>query len=376
MGFSDDFKIVVSNTQAYRQAGNSIVVNVFEHLLPNILKELKTDNFNLENDNNTLSPPNSNDNSLILLRTLTISNEYVYAKNKHGISKTNGQSKIKFSKKEFLEIFGNQLKGKIHFNKKTTANFLNNLKTRWEKMEKTDLENYKEPNLDFITKKIQEFQKKYDEAPELVEQDYIFTKYSKDRYSLVVDIFKEIVFYVAIPFETFIDILKDQQNNLYISFGIDFSLIKNSLLAKNKQTSSLDKNNKRVRKGQAKLREKLVEKYQKCQITELKYEELLIASHIKPHSLSNEEEKYDLNNALLLNATFDKLLDLGLMTFDKDSYLVFSDILPHEDIYKLRRDIVNFCLNFSEKQREYINFHRDSIFRVVNYPITTNANWK
>ena len=41
MGFSDDFKIVVSNTQAYRQAGNSIVVNIFEHLIQNILKELK-----------------------------------------------------------------------------------------------------------------------------------------------------------------------------------------------------------------------------------------------------------------------------------------------------------------------------------------------
>lgn len=40
MGFPDDFKIVVSNTQAYRQSGNSIVVNIFEHLLPNILKEL------------------------------------------------------------------------------------------------------------------------------------------------------------------------------------------------------------------------------------------------------------------------------------------------------------------------------------------------
>jgi DNA (cytosine-5)-methyltransferase 1 len=33
MGFSDDFKIVVSDTQAYKQAGNSIVVNVLIHLL-------------------------------------------------------------------------------------------------------------------------------------------------------------------------------------------------------------------------------------------------------------------------------------------------------------------------------------------------------
>ena len=30
--FPDDFKIVVSDTQAYKQAGNSIVVNVLMHL--------------------------------------------------------------------------------------------------------------------------------------------------------------------------------------------------------------------------------------------------------------------------------------------------------------------------------------------------------
>lgn len=33
MGFEDDFKIVVPDTQLYRQSGNSIVVNIFEELL-------------------------------------------------------------------------------------------------------------------------------------------------------------------------------------------------------------------------------------------------------------------------------------------------------------------------------------------------------
>ena len=33
MGFRDDFKIVVSNTQMYRQAGNSIVADVLVALL-------------------------------------------------------------------------------------------------------------------------------------------------------------------------------------------------------------------------------------------------------------------------------------------------------------------------------------------------------
>lgn len=37
MGFSDDFKIVVSDTQIYRQAGNSIVVNVLEYIIKEII---------------------------------------------------------------------------------------------------------------------------------------------------------------------------------------------------------------------------------------------------------------------------------------------------------------------------------------------------
>lgn len=38
MGFSDDFKIVVPNVQIYRQAGNSIVVNVLEEIMKEIIK--------------------------------------------------------------------------------------------------------------------------------------------------------------------------------------------------------------------------------------------------------------------------------------------------------------------------------------------------
>ena len=36
MGFSDNFKIVVSDTQMYKQAGNSMVVDVIMHLINSI----------------------------------------------------------------------------------------------------------------------------------------------------------------------------------------------------------------------------------------------------------------------------------------------------------------------------------------------------
>jgi len=38
MGFTDDFKIVVSRAQAYKQAGNAIVVDVLMAILKEIMK--------------------------------------------------------------------------------------------------------------------------------------------------------------------------------------------------------------------------------------------------------------------------------------------------------------------------------------------------
>ena len=38
MGFTDDYKIVVSRSQAYKQAGNSIVVDVLIEIVKEIIK--------------------------------------------------------------------------------------------------------------------------------------------------------------------------------------------------------------------------------------------------------------------------------------------------------------------------------------------------
>ena len=38
MGFTDDYKIVVSRAQGYKQAGNSIVVDVLIEIMKNILE--------------------------------------------------------------------------------------------------------------------------------------------------------------------------------------------------------------------------------------------------------------------------------------------------------------------------------------------------
>ncbi|MFQ7087616.1 MAG: DNA cytosine methyltransferase, partial [Bacteroides sp.] len=46
MGFKDDFKLVVSNTAAYMEAGNSIVVDV----LIALLKQMDITKYGIENE--------------------------------------------------------------------------------------------------------------------------------------------------------------------------------------------------------------------------------------------------------------------------------------------------------------------------------------
>ena len=49
MGYTDDYKIVVSRAQAYKQAGNSIVVDVMMELVKSIIDD---DIFTLKEDQN------------------------------------------------------------------------------------------------------------------------------------------------------------------------------------------------------------------------------------------------------------------------------------------------------------------------------------
>ncbi|MEX1013586.1 MAG: HNH endonuclease signature motif containing protein, partial [Candidatus Paceibacterota bacterium] len=62
----------------------------------------------------------------------------------------------------------------------------------------------------------------------------------------------------------------------------------------------------KYRLQQGKFRKNLILYWEGCSITDCKNSALLIASHIKPYSESNDKEKYDTNNGLLLTPTFDK----------------------------------------------------------------------
>lgn len=120
----------------------------------------------------------------------------------------------------------------------------------------------------------------------------------------------------------------------------------------------------KIRIGQQNFKNDLINKYNgKCIITNLSLRPALIASHIKPWAVSTPSERVDVNNGLLLSATYDKLFDSGLITFKANGEIIVSNIIDDKNLELLnikRGD--KFNLKLEGKMGEYLKYHNDVIF--------------
>ncbi len=118
----------------------------------------------------------------------------------------------------------------------------------------------------------------------------------------------------------------------------------------------------KVRINQDKFRDGLLRKYKgKCSLCGVDEESVLIASHIKPWSKSDEHEKLDLNNGLLLCPNHDRLFDRGFISFDGSGNIVISEKLSaNSKVFMNVHEEMN--IEVSEDNLEYIRYHRNNIF--------------
>lgn len=117
--------------------------------------------------------------------------------------------------------------------------------------------------------------------------------------------------------------------------------------------------------NQGVFRNLLIKKYNNtCPLTNIKHNDLLIASHIKPYSKCSREESIDEDNGILLSALADKLFDKGLISFDNDGNIIYSNKLCEIDLVKIKEHIKdNNKLNLTFKMSHYMKYHRDHLFR-------------
>lgn len=117
--------------------------------------------------------------------------------------------------------------------------------------------------------------------------------------------------------------------------------------------------------AQAKYREKLLEECPYCPITKISDERLLIASHIKPYSVSSDEEAFDPKNGFMFSPLYDRLFDHGFISFDPKKCMMVSNWLSPSNQRKCQIEAGTYiqALPLDEKREEYLQYHRQFVFK-------------
>jgi putative restriction endonuclease len=117
-----------------------------------------------------------------------------------------------------------------------------------------------------------------------------------------------------------------------------------------------------VRVGQEQYRRDLIEWWQVCVLTGFGMEPILRASHIKPWAASNDEERLDVYNGLLLMPNLDVLFDRHYISFENNGTLLISKRLTDEQLKKLGCPKTK-KVKFEERHYPYLEHHRSEFFK-------------
>ncbi|MCR4950702.1 MAG: HNH endonuclease [Solobacterium sp.] len=117
----------------------------------------------------------------------------------------------------------------------------------------------------------------------------------------------------------------------------------------------------KARVNQSAFRTALLNKYGKCVLCSINKQQFLIASHIKPWVVSDEDEKTNTENGLLLCPNHDKLFDTGFISFSNTGKILISKELDEETLLSMNIH-PSMSIDMSEKQKAFMEYHRKHIF--------------
>lgn len=150
-----------------------------------------------------------------------------------------------------------------------------------------------------------------------------------------------------------------------------YSFIEDDLLKIGEHKGSNTKGKQRVKKaereaiikarvGQGQFRKDLFKIWKgECPVTKIDVPELLIASHMLPWALSNDEDKVNPNNGILLSPAVDKLFDKGFISFSDEGALLVNSHFNKQNVLKLGLDSNNVKIKFNSEQKAFLGKHRE-----------------
>jgi len=118
-----------------------------------------------------------------------------------------------------------------------------------------------------------------------------------------------------------------------------------------------------ARRGQGLFKERVMRIERFCRVTKVDNLVHLRASHCKPWRDSNNQERLDGENGLLLTPSIDHLFDRGFISFEDNGRLIISPVAHTDSLRRMgieTEQSVNVG-TFSEGQRTFLDYHRNSV---------------
>lgn len=114
--------------------------------------------------------------------------------------------------------------------------------------------------------------------------------------------------------------------------------------------------------GQGVFRKGLIDYWHGCAISQCPLTWMLVASHIKPWREADNQERLDNYNGLLLLPNYDKLFDLGYISFNQTGKIMCSRLLDKfdRDTIGLTNDL--HLVKFEEQHLKYLKYHNENCF--------------
>jgi len=114
------------------------------------------------------------------------------------------------------------------------------------------------------------------------------------------------------------------------------------------------------RVGQGAYRKRIIHRWEyKCAVTGFDKLEVLIASHILPWAKSDNNQKLDVHNGILLSPTYDALFDRELISFENSGKIILSNKIEPLAFQKVGVTGKEQIKNLSESNFEYLEKHRE-----------------
>ncbi len=118
-----------------------------------------------------------------------------------------------------------------------------------------------------------------------------------------------------------------------------------------------------ARRGQGLFKQRVMEIETRCRITGVTNPIHLRASHCKPWRDSDNQERLNGENGLLLTPSIDHLFDRGFISFEDSGVLIVSPVAHVPSLKRMgveTNGIVNVGI-FTEGQKQFLDYHRESV---------------